>query len=65
MFSEFAFGQNLLDNTMWAQNYSNKKLTILSFGRSYFYLSALKVAYIKSCNPNLCHQKEFVYNLKI
>ena len=54
-----------LDNPWCAQNYSNEKFTILSFGRLSFHLSALEAVYIKSCKPNLCRQKEFVYNLKI
>ena len=47
-----------------AKNYSDEKFTILSFGRSSFHLSALEVVYIKSFKPNLCRQKEFVYNFK-
>ena len=30
-----------------------------------FYSSALEGVYIKSCKPNLCRQKEFVYNLRL
>ena len=60
MFSESAIGQYLLDNPICAKNYSDKKFTILSFGRSFFYLFALEAVYI-----NLCRQKEFVYNLKL
>ena len=65
MFSKSAIGQHLLDNPMCTKNYSDKKFTDFSFGRSSFHLSALGALYIKSCKPNLCRQKEFVYNLKI
>ena len=65
MFSDSAIGQHLLDNPICAKNYSDKKFTILLFGRSSFHLSALKAVYIKSCKPNLCRQKEFAHNLKL
>ena len=64
LFSESAIDQHLLDSPMHAKNYSYKKFTILSFGRSPFHLSTLETVYIKSCKPNLFFQKEFVYNLK-
>ena len=53
MFNKSTIDQHLLD----------KKVTTPSFGR-FFYLSASKAVYIKLSNSNLCHQKEFVYNLK-
>ena len=65
MFSESAIGQYLLDKPMCAKNYSDKKLTILSFGRSSFHLSASEAVYLKSCKPNFCRKKELVYNLEI
>ena len=65
MFSESPIGQHPFGNPMCAQNYSDKKFTILSFGHSSFYLSALEAVYMKSRKPNLCRQKEFIYNLKI
>ena len=58
MFSESAIGQHLLDVI-----YADKKFTILLFGRLSFRLSALEAVNIKSCKPNLYHQKEFVYKL--
>ena len=39
--------------------------SILARGRSPFYLSALEATFIKTFNPTLCRQKEFVYSLKI
>ena len=65
MFSESAIGQYLLDNPICAKNYSDEKFAILLFGRLPFRLSVLEAVYIKSCKPNLCRQKEFVYNLKL
>ena len=65
MFSESAIGQHILDNPICDKNYADKKFTILLSGCSSFYLSALQAVFIKSCKPNLCRQKAFVYNLKI
>ena len=65
MFSDSTIGQHLLDNPICSKNFSDEKFTILSFGRSSFHLSALEAVYIKSCKPNLCRQKQFVYNLKL
>ena len=39
--------------------------SILAKGRSPFHLSALEATFIKTSNPILCKQKEFIYNLKI
>ena len=64
IFSESDIGQHLLDKPMCAKNYSDEKFTILLFGYLSFHLSVIESDYIKSCNPNLCCQKEFVYNLK-
>ena len=38
---------------------------MLAQGRSLFPLSALEATFIKTSNPVLCRQKEFVYSLKI
>ena len=38
---------------------------IFAQGRSPFHLSALEATLIKTSNPALCRQKEFVYSLKI
>ena len=64
-FHESAIGQHLLDNAQCALYYNNDKFSILAQGCSSFHLSALKVTFIKSLNPLLCKQKEFVYSLKI
>ena len=64
-FYESAIGQHLLGNAQCALHYSNQKFSILARGRSSFHLSALEATFIKSLNPLLCKQKEFVYSLKI
>ena len=57
MFIESAIGQHFLDNLMYAKNYSDKKYYSLFVCLS-FHLSALEAVYIKSCKPNLSHQKK-------
>ena len=64
-FHQSAIGQHLLDNAQCALHYSDEKISILARGRSSFHLSALEATFIKSLNPLLCKQKEFVYSLKI
>jgi len=41
------------------------KFSILAKGRSHFHLSVLEAISIKTLNPILCRQKEFVYNLTL
>ena len=62
-FHESSIGQHL-DNAQCALPYSNEKFSILARGRSSFHLSALEETFIKSLNPLLCKEKEFVYSLK-
>ena len=64
-FQKSSIGRYLLDNAQCALHYSNEKFFILARGRSSFYLSAFEATFIKSLNPLLCKQKEFVYSLKI
>ena len=61
-FHKSAIGQDLLDNAQCALHYSNEKFSILARGRSSFHLSALEATFIKSLNPLLCKQKEFIYS---
>ena len=60
-----ATGLHLLRNPTCAQHYNDSMFSILAKGRSPFHLSALEATFIKTSNPKLCRQKEFVYNLKI
>ena len=63
-FHESAIGQHLLDNAQCALHYKDK-FSVLARARTSFHLSALEATFIKSLNPLLCKQKEFVYSLKI
>ena len=65
LFHQSAIGQHLIDNKQCASHYSDNKFSILARGRSPFHLSALEATFIKSLNPDLCKQKEFVYTLKL
>ena len=64
-FHESAIGQHLLDNAECALHYNKDKFSVLARARTSFLLSALEATFIKSLNPLLCKQKEFVYSLKI
>ena len=55
----------ILQNPICAQHYDDSRFFILAQGRSPFHLSALEATFIKTFNPALCGQKEFVYSLKI
>jgi len=60
-----AIGLHLLRNSICAQNYDDKQFSILAKGRSPFHLSVLEAIFIKTLNPILCQQKEFVCNLTL
>ena len=64
-FHESSIGQHLLDNAQCALHHNNEKFSILARGCSSFHLFALEAIFIKSLNPLLCKQEEFVYSLKI
>ena len=60
-----AIGLHLLLNASCAKHYHQDRFRILARGRSAFHLSVLESIFIKTSNPDLCRQKEFVYSLKI
>ena len=60
-----AIGLHLLLNASCAKHYHQDRFRILARGRSFFHLSVLESIFIKTSNPDLCRQKEFVYSLKI
>ena len=64
-FHESAIGQHLFDNAQCALYYNKDKFSVLARARTSFHLSALEATFIKSLNPLLSKQKEFVYSLKI
>ena len=63
-FHESAIGQHLA-NAQCALHYNKDKFSVLARARTPFHLSALEATFIKSLNPLLCKQKEFIYSLKI
>jgi len=64
-FHETAISQTLLDKAQCALHCNKDKFSVLARARTPFHLSALEATFIKSLNPLLCKQKEFVYSLKI
>ena len=59
-----AIGQHLLENPSCASQYSDAKFSVLVRGRTSFHLSPFEGTFIKSFQPNLCRDKEFLYSLK-
>ena len=58
-----AIGQHLLENPECAKMYNDDKFRIIGQARSSFHLGVLESVYIKTQNPVLCRQKEFVFSL--
>ena len=61
--SEPAIGKNLIANPECAKTYIDDNFRIIGQARSSFHLSVLEPVYIKTPNPVLCRQKEFVFAL--
>ena len=62
---ESAIGQHLLTNPECAKTYTDDNFRIIGQGRSSFHLSVLESVYIKTQNPDLCKQKDFIFSLGI
>ena len=60
---DWAIGQHLLENPECTKMYSDDKFRIIGQARSSFHLGVLESVYIKTQNPVLCRQKEFVFSL--
>ena len=60
-----AIGLHLLNNKECADSYSDKNFEIIGRARSSFHLGTLEAVYIKTKQPFLCRQKEFVYSLRL
>ena len=60
-----AIGLHLMQNSKCATQYSNDQLSILAKASYMFCLSILEAIYMKISKPIFCHQKEFVYSLKV
>ena len=58
-------GQHLLTNPECAKTYTDDNFRIIGQGRSSFHLSVLESVYIKTQNPVLCKQKDFIFSLGI
>ena len=60
---ESAIGQHLMQNPEYAKTYIEDNFRITGQARSSFHLSGLESVYIKTQNPVLCRQNEFVFSL--
>ena len=60
---EPAIGQHLIANPELARTYTDDNFRLIGQARSSFHLSVLESVYIKTQNPVLCSQKEFVFSL--
>ena len=49
----------------FAKTYTDDNFRIIGQGRSSFHLSVLESVYIKTQNPVLCKQKDFIFSLGI
>ena len=62
---ESAIGQHLLTNPERAKTYTDDNFRIIGQERSSIHLSVLESVYIKTQNPVLCKQKDFIFSLGI
>ena len=62
---ESVIGQHLVTNPACAKTYTDDNLRIIGKARSSFQLGVLEPFYIKTQNPVLCRQKEFVFSLAL
>ena len=63
MKSDSAIGQHLIINPECAKTYTDDNFRIIGQARSAVHLGVLESVYIKTQNPVLCKQKEFVFSL--
>ena len=56
---------HLLQNPDCAAQYHERQFSILAKSRTQLHLAALEAIFIKTQQPILCRQKEFVYSLQI
>ena len=61
---ESAIGQHLITSPECAKTYTDDNFRIIGQTRSSFHLGVLEAVYIKTQNPALRKQKEFVFSLK-
>ena len=60
-----AIGLHLIQNPDCASHYHIDQSSILAKVRTIFHLGTLQATFIKTLQPILCRQKEFVYSLQI
>ena len=63
MKSDLAIGQHLITDPECAKTYTDNNFGIIGQARSSFHLGVWESVYIKTQNPVLCKQKEFVFSL--
>ena len=61
--NDSAIGQHLIKDPACAKTYSDDNFRIIGQARSSFHLSVVESVYIKTQNPVLCKQKEFIVSL--
>ena len=61
--NDSAIGQHLIKDPECAKTYSDDNFRIIGQARSSFHLSVVESVYIKTQNPVLCKQKEFIVSL--
>ena len=65
MKSDSAIGQHLITNPECAKTYADDNFRIIGQARSSFHLGVLESVYIKTQNPVLCKQNEFIFSLRL
>ena len=64
MTCDSAIGQHLITNPECAKTNTDDNFRIIGQARSSFHLGVLESVYIKTQNPVLCKQKEFVFSFR-
>ena len=62
---ESAIGHHLITNPECTKTCTDNAFRIIGQARLSFHLGVLESVYIKTQNPVLCRQKEFVFSLKL
>ena len=63
--SDSAIGQHLLDKKNFREIFDINWFLILPKEQSFFHLNTLEAIFIEFLEPSFCHQKEFVYGLRL
>ena len=57
-----SIGQHLKENPKCGKEFDKRQFSVVARARSDFHLKVLEAVYLKLWSPNLCVQKEYVYN---